>query len=223
MGILYQLTFSSGKKYIGITESEYLTRRLAQHRYRTRKGSKMPVHLAWAKYGEPKAEILCRLSGGALYQAEIDAIKTLSTVAPNGYNILGGGQASPALNKDVAKKISDAAKKRYEDPDERIKASVIARQRSPESRKKISESLTGKKLSKETKKKLRQANLGKKASLATREKMSKSHSGKKYSEDTIEKMRQAARKRMQSPEAVAQLKAASLAGGNAMKMKASKP
>ena len=222
MGILYQLTFANGKKYIGITESEYLSRRLGQHRYQARRGSKLPIHLAWSKYGEPNAQILQRLSGDALYQAEIDAIKNYCTIAPYGYNLLGGGQKSPALNKEVAKKISQAQKKRYEDPAQRQAASLMMRNRSQETRKKISVALTGKNLTEQTKEKIRKANIGKKADETTRAKMSKSHTGKKYSEETLERMRIAARKRMQSPEAKAQLKAASIAGGDATKSKAKK-
>ena len=222
MGILYQLTFSNGKKYIGITENEYMSRRLGQHRYQAKRGSKLPIYLAWSKYGEPAIEILQHLFGDALYQAEIDAIKLYRTIAPNGYNLLDGGQKSPALNKDVAKKISQAQKKRYENPEERELASLMARNRSQETRKKISIALTGKNLTDQTKEKIRQANFGKKANEETRKKMSQSHSGKKYSEETLKKMRQAAKLRMQSPEAKAQLKAASLAGGIAMKNKSSK-
>lgn len=222
MGILYKLKFSSGKLYIGVTESESMTRRLSQHRYKAKQGSKLPVHLAWIKYGEPEVEVLQLIDGDALYQAEIDAIKQRGTIVPNGYNLLDGGQKSPALNKYVAEKISIATKERYKDPEQRAKASLIQKNRSPESRKKISEALTGKKLSESTKQKIRDANLGNKHSDETKQKMSQSHSGKKYSEETLERMRIAARKRMQSPEARAQLKSASLAGGNSTKAKAQK-
>lgn len=222
MGILYQLTFANGKKYIGITESEFLSRRLGQHRYQARQGSKLPIYLAWIKHGEPNAQILQRISGDALYQAEIDAIRQHGTIAPNGYNLLDGGQKSPALNKDVAKKISEATIKRYKNQDERAKASLIQKNRSPEVRKKISEALTGKKVSESTKQKLRDFNTGNKHSEETKAKMSQSHKGKKYSEETLERMRIAARKRMQSPEAKAQLKAASVAGGDATKLKSKK-
>jgi hypothetical protein len=222
MGILYQLTFANGKKYIGITESEYLSRRLGQHRYLARRGSKLPIYLAWIKYGEPDAQILQRISGDALYQSEIDAIKHYCTIAPNGYNLLDGGQKSPALNKKVAEKISQATKKRFADPAQREAVSLMMKNRSAETRKKISVALTGKNLTDQTKEKIRQANLGKKVNKATRAKMSKSHTGKKYSEETLERMRIAARKRMQSPEAKAQLKTASIAGGDATKLKSKK-
>jgi len=222
MGILYQLTFASGKKYIGVTESDSMNLRFSQHRYKAKTGSKLPVHLAWIKYGEPEILVLRKIESSFLYQAEIDEIAKQNTIAPNGYNILEGGQKSPALNKDVAKKISNAQLKRYENPEERKKISERHRNRSEETRKKISVALTGKKLSEETKQKLREANLGKKHNFLTKEKMSKTHTGKKYSEKTLQRMREAAQKRMKSPQAKAQLKAASLKGGNSMKLKAKK-
>lgn len=217
MGILYKLTFASGKFYVGVTESESMILRLSQHRYKAKKGSKLPVHLAWVKYGEPLVEIIKFEYGDNLYLSEIEEIKKLNTIAPNGYNLLEGGQKSPALNKYVAKKISISTKQRYENPQEREKASYNAKNRTYETRKKISIALTGKILSEETKQKIRDANIGKKHTEETKQKMSKAHIGKKYSEETLEKMRQAAKKRMQSPEAKLQLKNASLAGGNSMK------
>lgn len=220
MGILYQLTFASGKKYIGVTESEYMSRRLGQHRYQARRGSKLPIYLAWIKYGEPDVAILQRIDGDALYQAEIDAIKHHETIAPNGYNLLDGGLKSPALNILVAEKISQAQKRRYQDPKQRELSSIFHKNRSIETRQKISAALTGKRLTEQAKEKIRKANIGKKADQKTKEKMSTAHTGKKYSEETLERMRVAAKKRMQSPEAKAQLKAASLAGGYAMQEKA---
>lgn len=220
MGILYKLKFATGKIYIGVTESDSMSRRLGQHRYKAKTGSKLPVHLAWKKHGEPEAEILAFYYGESLYKMEIEAIAKFSSLSPNGYNVLNGGQKSPALNKDVAKKISESTKTRYKDPRQIEKARELAKNRSEETRKKISQALTGKKLSEATKEKIKDANLGKKHTSETKAKMSNAHKGKKYSEETLENMRVAAQKRMQSPEAKAQLKAASVAGGNATKLKA---
>ncbi len=220
MGILYLLTFASGKQYVGVTESNVLQKRMYQHRYSAKSGSNLPVHMAWRKYGEPVVEVLATFSDDSLYQAEIDEIATRKTLAPNGYNVLVGGQKSPALNPDVAQKIRESMVRRYQDPKQRDVASVLAKNRSLETRAKISQALTGKTLDECTKEKIRQANIGKKHTEATKAKMSNSHSGKKYSEETLERMRQAARKRMQSPEAKAQLKSASLAGGKSTQNKA---
>lgn len=222
MGILYRLIFASGKSYVGVTESDSMNRRLSQHKYMAKKGSSLPVHCAWRKYGDPDVEILGSFYGEELYMQEIIAITFMETALPNGYNVLAGGQASPAINDEVKRKISAAQKRRYEDPLERLAASERMKNISDEHRKRLSMSLTGKTLSESTKQKLREANLGNKHSEETRQKMSQAHKGKKYSEETIQRMREAARKRMQSPEAKQQLKAASIAGGQTMKSKAKK-
>jgi hypothetical protein len=219
MGILYQLTFASGKKYIGVTEKSTLTQRISQHKYKVKNGSNLPVHQAWRKYGDPEILELYFIDNDALYIEEIKEIKKQNTICPNGYNILEGGQKSPSLNFNVAKKISESAKKRYQDPKQRKQASDLAKLRTEEVNKKISLALTGKKLSEKTKKKIRDINIGKKHTDETKLKMSKSHKGKKYSEETLERMRQSAKKRMQTPEGKAQLKSASLAGGEATKIK----
>lgn len=220
MGILYRLTFANGKRYIGISERDTVSVRLSQHRYMSKNGSKLPVHCAWRKHGEPACEVLAHFCEENLYAAEIAAIREQNTLVPSGYNILEGGQKSPALNESVKKKISAAAIERYKNPEEREKSSLLAKNRSRETREKISNSLTGKRLSDSTKEKIRIANIGKKHKEETKAKMSNSHKGKKYSEETIENMRRAAKKRMESPEAKAQLKAASAAGGGAMREKA---
>jgi hypothetical protein len=215
------LTFENGKKYIGVSENKNPDMRFYQHKYNSKNG-RLPVNLAWKKYGQPKIEVLETLFGDALYKAEIQAILKNNCICPNGYNILEGGQKSPSLNPDVAKKISIATKKRYLDPKQKQAASDLMRSRSDETKRKIALALTGKKLSDQTKQKIRDANIGKKHDEATKAKMSNSHKGKKYSPETIEKMRKAAKKRMLSPEAKAQLKAASIAGGDATKFKAKK-
>jgi hypothetical protein len=220
MGVLYMLEFVNGKKYIGLTEYENPLHRFWQHRH-SAKYKSTPLYNAWKKHGEPKMFVLAiDLFGIELANAEIEAIKKHKTLHPHGYNLLEGGQISPSRNDVVKKKISDAQIKRYMDPEERKKASIVTKNRSKETRKKISLALTGKKLSEETKQKLREANLGKKHNSLTKEKMSKTHTGKKYSEETLQRMREAAQKRMKSPQAQAQLKAASLKGGNSMKLKA---
>ena len=219
MGILYLLTFANGKQYIGVTESDYVSRRMGQHRYQARRGSRLPIYCAWRAHGEPSIEVLGNFSGPDLYAAEIEAIAAHKTQLPNGYNILAGGQRSPALCPDVQKKISEALSARYAN-DPALRDACRARLSDPERRKKIAAALTGKKLSEAAKDKIRQANLGKKADVETRAKMSKAHTGKKYSEETLERMRQAARARMQTPEGQEQRRRASLAGGEKMKQKA---
>lgn len=217
MGILYELIFTSGKSYIGVSEAATPARRVWQHRNKSKSGSKLPVHCAWRKYGEPIVIVLKEIDGDALYKAEIETIKSRNTISPNGYNLLDGGQKSPALNKDVALKISISTKKRYENPEQRKAASDRAKLMSDETKKKISQALTGKKISEEAKQKIREFNLGKKHSEETKRKMSESHKGKKRSEESLVNIRIAAKIRFQSPEAKIRLKNASIKGGASMK------
>ena len=105
MGTLYKLDFANGKSYIGITTKSAETR-FAQHRKSSVKGSRLAVHCAWRKHGEPALTTLAVLEDADLAAAEIRAIKVFNTLLPNGYNTLEGGQMSPLLNKSVAAKVS---------------------------------------------------------------------------------------------------------------------
>ena len=108
--ILYRLTFANGKTYIGQT-IRVLQNRLKQHGERAQAGSPLPVHCAWRKYGAPVVETLGTFdSGDDLNAAEIAAIKSYGTICPNGYNLSYGGDVPPALNPEVAAKISAAKK-----------------------------------------------------------------------------------------------------------------
>jgi group I intron endonuclease len=221
MGLIYRLTFPNGKAYIGLTANEDMTPRMAQHKYKSQRAN-YPIYHAWRKHGAPLLDIISAWPADQLQQAEIDAIQLHNTLIPHGYNLLIGGQVSPSTNPSVAKKISEATFRRYLDPAQRMDASHRAQNRSPATRQKLSEALTGKTLSEATKQKIREHNTGQKHSAEAKQKMSSSHTGKKYSEETIQRMRVAAKLRMQNPEAKAQLKAASLAGGQAQKQKAMK-
>lgn len=112
MHTLYKLTFKSGKCYIGQTTRKMRTR-FTQHRADANRGSKLPVHCAWRAHGEPDLQVIGSYdSHEELHQAEIEAIASHNTLAPNGYNVGFGGETSPAKNPDVAKKIAERAKGR---------------------------------------------------------------------------------------------------------------
>lgn len=112
MHSLYLLTFSSGKCYVGQTVRT-MNLRLQQHRAAARRGSDLPVHCAWRKHGEPKVDVLGEYeTHEALHLAEIEAIASLVTLAPDGYNVGLGGETSPAVSPQVADKISQSAKGR---------------------------------------------------------------------------------------------------------------
>ena len=108
MFLLYVLTFTSGKKYVGITTTS-LKRRLSSHRNCVRIGDDRAVYAAWRKYGEPHAEVVCEYqTRDELIQAEIDTIKSMGTLTPGGYNMAEGICNFSSQRPEVAAKISAA-------------------------------------------------------------------------------------------------------------------
>ncbi len=119
MGVLYKLTFSSGKSYVGITC------RSAKARYKNHAQdagndkSKCLVHQAWRRFGAPKMEVLAVVEDRSLLETEHRAVDVFGTLAPGGYNMIEGGGASPSIYPSVRAKIS-ASKKGYSHPPEVI-------------------------------------------------------------------------------------------------------
>lgn len=112
MYYLYQLTFSNGKAYIGQTVRN-MNVRMAQHRTAANRGSNLPVHNAWRKYGEPSVSILLECDCvEQLHQAEIDMIRDCGSLVPNGYNLGLGGETAPSKTPEVAAKIAAKARGR---------------------------------------------------------------------------------------------------------------
>jgi hypothetical protein len=110
--ILYKLTFSNGKVYIGQTV-RMLEVRMAQHGRGARANSLLPVHCAWRKHGEPSVDLLGEYgSMDELHTAEIAAIAEYGCVAPLGYNVSFGGETAPSKNPNVAAKIAAKARGR---------------------------------------------------------------------------------------------------------------
>lgn len=116
MGILYKLTFNSGKCYIGIT-TETLNRRVQRHVNYARANRSYALSAAIRKHGEKSfvAEILA--SAGTwdeLKNLEIDAIRFYKSLCPNGYNMTAGGDGSLGVvpSDEKKKKISEALKGR---------------------------------------------------------------------------------------------------------------
>ena len=124
MYILYKLVFASGKAYIGQT-SRNMNKRMTQHRWTAKKGSQLPVHCAWRKYGEPEISVVAEFdTQDELHAAEKAAIIALGTLTPQGYNVSYGGDTAPSKNPEVAAKISRMAiGRKYSDVSARIEAS----------------------------------------------------------------------------------------------------
>lgn len=141
MYYLYQLTFSNGKVYIGQTVRS-MNVRMAQHRTAAKRGSNLPVHNAWRKYGEPSVSILLECDcADQLHRAEIDMIRDCGSLVPNGYNLGLGGETAPSKSPDVAAKISAKAKGRKRADTSAISEGVRLNWQNPEYRQKVSDGL----------------------------------------------------------------------------------
>lgn len=141
MHALYKLTFKSGKSYIGQTVRKMQTR-LTQHRAAANRGSLLPVHCAWRSHGEPDLQVIGLYeSHEDLHQAEIEAIASHNTLAPNGYNLGHGGETAPSKNPDVARKIAERAKGRRHSDTSAWSDAVKAQWQNQEYRDKVTSSL----------------------------------------------------------------------------------
>ena len=141
MYYLYQLTFSNGKAYIGQTVRN-MNVRMAQHRTAANRGSNLPVHNAWRKYGEPSVSILLECDCvEQLHQAEIDMIRDCGTLSPNGYNLGLGGETAPSKSPEVAAKIAAKATGRKIADTSAVSEAVRLNWQNPEYRQKVSNGL----------------------------------------------------------------------------------
>lgn len=121
MAIIYSLSFSSGKQYVGMT-TELMRRRLASHRSYAKKGCNSAVYRAWRKYGEPEAKVLAVVEDHMVRETEQKAIAIFQTMAPHGYNLLPGGEGSIA--EEARQKMSLASKGRPKSPEHRMRISI---------------------------------------------------------------------------------------------------
>lgn len=95
-GCLYRLTFPSGKSYIGISRHS-VDWRWKRHLVWVRLGSRTQVAMAIRKYGPETVtrETLVVADDIAYLRAlEVAAIKAFNTLAPHGYNLVGGGEGT---------------------------------------------------------------------------------------------------------------------------------
>lgn len=198
--MVYLLTFSSGMKYVGQTIRPLKTR-MAAHRARLKQGSKFPLYLEWAKCGEPDASALelCATIE-ELNAAEEKWIASESTIAPNGLNvaagglksasqhIASGGKISAALRggrhtEESRKKVSEASKQHWQDPEYRAKVSDgVKASMTPERRREMGEHS-------------KKVHTGRKRSAETIEKLK----GRVFSDDARAKMSESAKKRVRTP------------------------
>lgn len=185
---LYLLTFSSGRQYIGISKNgaEY---RYKKHRSDALNGGSVLCHKAWRKYGDPELKVLAVTDDECIFELEKKAIKAFKTMFPHGYNMMEGGELSPASSRFVALKISASKKGKPIHPN--TLAACIAKntglKHSKETREKLSEIRRGKPCSEETRRKISEAQKGKPRPHKGVLKMAAALRGKKQSQETIEK------------------------------------
>lgn len=116
MGILYKLTFNTGKCYIGIT-TETLKRRVQRHIHYARVNRPYALSAAIRKYGEDSfaTEVLASAdTWEELKKLEVAAISSHNTICPSGYNMTAGGDGSLGItpSDEKRRKISEALKGR---------------------------------------------------------------------------------------------------------------
>lgn len=163
-------------RYIGQTTLHLHSRRAghmkANHKF-SRALRKNPDAFKWIVLAKCKTK-------EELNELEIQIIKDLQTLHPNGYNLTAGGQnvgvAGYQHTKETKAKISAARKGKTLSKETRAKVSASLKGRkneiSEETRAKLSKASTGKTHTDETKAKLLKIHLGSKRSTETRQKMS---------------------------------------------------
>ena len=186
MGYIYKITnTTNGKSYIGQTVNKP-EKRLSNH---FSNSNCRVLHNAIQKYGRDAftLEILHEALDIFLDDLEVAEINKHNTLAPNGYNIEGGGHANKVVSDQTRKKISDANKARKYKP------------HSPEARQKISEAGKGRKHSPETRQKISEAGKGRTHTLETRQKMSEAGKGRTHTLETRQKMSESRKGRKCKP------------------------
>lgn len=176
-GFIYKLTSPSGKSYIGQT-TKSAQNRFLQH---CNNNKCINIHNAIAKYDKKSfsVEILGHFLLDILSLAEIIAIKEYNTLAPNGYNLTGGG-GYWMDSFETRKKKSKAVKNIWSGRTKQDRYSIIKKGRYNMSKDELaSSSSKGWKNMSEEARKQRCA------------KISKSNKGKKLAPEIIAKMKMA--------------------------------
>ena len=165
---------ANGKQYVGQTV-RILEQRWQSHIRSAENGSTFALHRAIRKYGAGSfkvEQIDSAKTLDELNKKEAYYIAQLGTLAPDGYNLTGGGEGR-IVSAETRQKLSDV---------------WDSRTVSDETCRKISEMKLGRITSMETRKKMSAAVLGHIVSEETRQKLSKALSGRVMSEETRKRM-----------------------------------
>ena len=110
MGLIYCITFPSGKKYIGQTR-QTIKKRLTQH---INSKDDTLISKAFKKYISYQYDILCECANDILDENEKYFIEKYNTISPVGYNLRSGGQNGYHFSQEVRLKCSLNARKEKE-------------------------------------------------------------------------------------------------------------
>jgi len=187
IGYIYLFTnLLNGKKYVG--QTKWLPeRRWKAHRKSGVKGARLLFHRAIAKNGWEnfKREVIWTGDARLLNEKETYYIKKHNSFVDGGwgYNLTRGGGVK-SKSKLVIRKHRVAAKRRWEDPEERLLQSQrqVECWKDLDYRKRASDCQLGKKLTHATRKKISDSRVGKKADDGTRLLQSIMHK-RRYAED----------------------------------------
>ena len=200
-GCLCELSFPSGKQYIGIT-SGTLQRRVNLHRSHANLGRPGAVYNAIRKYGRQgfSAKVLVFASDwNYLCELEKKAISNFGTRAPGGYNLTDGGEGflGQIFTPERRAKMSEVRRGKGVGP----RPHARGWHHTEEAKLKISEAGKGREFSEERRAKIGATkvgntyNLGSKRTEESRAKMSLVQKGRTFSDETKLKMSIAAKNR----------------------------
>ena len=232
MAAIYILTNKiNGKQYVGQTRN--IERRLNHHKkyYANFIISKAIKKYGWDMFDQHIFYIL----ENDLDYFEIEMIKRLNTLAPNGYNLESGGNKNKYPSAETRKKLSEVTKGKNNPMFGRtgIKCPMFGKQHTEETKKKISEAQKGEKgymfgkmgekshsfgrhHSKEAKLKISKARIGIILSKEHREKISEAGKGRKHSDEAKARMSKAQKGKSKSKEYKIKMSIARRGVGNPM-------
>lgn len=183
MGCVYLVTNrTNGKQYVGMTRGMMEARRKG-HEKSALKGGGCHFQSAIRKYGRENFEwdeVYSNVSNGDLGRLEIECITWYGTRDPNGYNLTDGGDGVVNATEETRRKISESSKKKWQDPQYRVRMSAAHKGKLVlvETRRKLSLASSGRKMPPKSiscRKAISDGNKGKKHTIGTRIRMSQTH------------------------------------------------
>lgn len=201
--IVYRMTSTNGKKYIGLT-SIGLTERMYAHKASAKGSGTSALHSAIKKHGFTNFVVEQLFSGTFAECIEIEKSTIIleNTKVPFGYNIAAGGEGSPG----VVQSAETIAKRAAANTGKKRSAAFCVRLGNIKRGRKVSEEtrqrqhIAGVRRAANPIERARLLSIGTKPSLETREKMRRSHVGQKASPQTLAKMREVQSSRQSCPE-----------------------